>query len=99
MLPTGKLAITVALYGIDAAPGAQPVTPPVSLRGMTNVGTSRVTLTLPPMLIPPPIDIAMLYSHHMQGMFIVLDAIFQTNVATIDGSSQSLDIAGVSIAI
>ncbi len=41
----------------------------------------------------------MLYTHHMQGMFIVIDTILQANVATIDGSGQSLDITGVCIAI
>ena len=92
----GYVAITVGLYGIPAAPGAHPVSPPVSLVAMTNDGSSRVTLMPPPMLMPPPITIAMLYAHHMQGMFIVADAIFKTNVAAIDGTSQSFDIACIS---
>ena len=40
-----------------------------------------------------------LHTHHMQSMFIVTDSIFQANVATIDGSGESFDVSGVSIAI
>ena len=37
--------------------------------------------------------VTMLYAHHMQSMFIVTDSILQANVATVDGSSKSLDVA------
>jgi hypothetical protein len=62
VLPTGYVAITVGLYGIPADTGLQPVSPPLSLVGITNDGSSRVTLTLPPIEIPPPMFIGILYS-------------------------------------
>ena len=52
-----------------------------------------------PKLIPGPTCIAMLNSHNMQGMFVMMNTIFKSNVATIDGSGQSLDITCVSKAI
>jgi hypothetical protein len=35
----------------------------------------------------------------MQGMFVMMNTIFKSDVATIDGSGQSLDITCVSKAI
>ena len=52
-----------------------------------------------PKLIPGPTCIAMLNSHNMQGMFVMMNTIFKSNIATIDGSGQSLDITCVGKAI
>ena len=52
-----------------------------------------------PKLIPGPTCIAMLNSHNMQGMFVMMNTIFKSNVATINSPSQSLDITCVSKAI
>jgi hypothetical protein len=61
VLPTGYVAITVALYGIPADVELQPVTPPVSLRGMTNGGDGGVIMLIPPPIeIPGPISNAMI---------------------------------------
>ena len=61
-------------------------------------GPNPIEIPLPK-LIPGPTCIAMLNSHNMQGMFVMMNTIFKSNVATIDGSGQSLDIACVSKAI
>ena len=61
-------------------------------------GSEAIKIPLPK-LIPGPTCIAMLNSHNMQGMFVMMNTIFKSNVATIDGSGQSLDITCVSKAI
>ena len=61
-------------------------------------GPNPIEIPLPK-LIPGPTCIAMLNSHNMQGMFVMMNTIFKSNVATIDGSGQSLDITCVSKAI
>ena len=50
--------MTVGLYGIPAAPGAQPVNPPPSLVGMTSGGGgagTAVTFQLPRVDIKIPV--------------------------------------------
>ena len=61
-------------------------------------GSEAIKIPLPK-LIPGPTCIAMLNSHNMQCMFVMMNTIFKSNVATIDGSGQSLDITCVSKAI
>ena len=73
MLPTGYVAIIVAPYGIPADVELHPVTPPVSLRGMTSGGGGPPDNAIPaPIVIPGPIVNAMYFSFKIYYQIFML---------------------------
>ena len=104
LLPTTVIKPVVELMSVELDCRRDVNAPEFIIAGVPKVtagdggGPNPIEIPLPK-LIPGPTCIAMLNSHNMQGMFVMMNTIFKSNVATIDGSGQSLDITCVSKAI
>ena len=107
LLPTTVIKPVVELMSVELDCRRDVNAPEFIIAGVPKVtagdgggGGAPNPIEIPlPKLIPGPTCIAMLNSHNMQGMFVMMNTIFKSNIATIDGSGQSLDITCVGKAI